>query len=205
MTTTFPAFPAFPGISWPEKKTLGGSSIRQVAITGKQTILPQMVDVRYSWDLPFEFFRSAFYGSGSFSELESFLGFYLTQVMAGTCFAYTDAEDNAVAAQGFGQGDGATTQFQLVRARGGFVEKVLLPSITGLTVAGAAKTSPTDYTLGDKGIVTFTSAPASSAALAWTGTFAWLCRFSDDTVDAERFMVGLSSVQSLKFSNEINP
>ena len=204
MTTSFPTFP-LAGVSWPDKKTLGGSSIRQVAISGKRTILPQMVDVRYSWELTFEALRSALWSNGSLTDLETFVGFYLAQSMAGTCFSYADAEDNAVTGQGFGVGDNTTTAFQLVRARGGFAEKVLLPTITGLTVAGVAKTSPTDYTLGDKGIVTFTSAPAAAAALQWTGSFKWLCRFDSDTVDFERFMLGLTSVKSITFSNEINP
>jgi uncharacterized protein (TIGR02217 family) len=205
MTTVFPSFPAFPGIMWPEKRAASGRTIRQEALSGKRTFLPQMVSVRYNWELSFEMLRSAFWTAGSFTELESFVGFYLAQMMGGTCFGYTDADDFTVTAQGFGQGDGTTTAFQLVRARGGFSEPVLLPTITGLTVAGVAKSSPADYTLADKGIVTFTSAPAGGAALAWTGTFAWLCRFNDDLVDTSRLMVGLFDAKSLKFSNEINP
>lgn len=203
MTTTFPAFPTYPGITWPVKRSPSGSTIRQVAISGKRTLLPQMVTPRWSWEIGYEFLRSVYWGA--YTELEGLTAFYLAQMMAGTCFAYTDDEDNAVTAQGFGQGDGTTTVFQLVRARGGFSEPVLLPTITGLTVAGVAKTSPTDYTLGDKGLVTFVTAPAGGAALAWTGTFAWLCRFADDTLDLSRFMVGLSEAKSIKFDNEINP
>ena len=213
MTTVFPAFPTLPGIAWPVKRSPSGKTIRQEAMQGKRTLLPQMIDVRWSWELSFAesaagFLRSAQWtdGSGnSYAELETLSAFYLAQMMAGTCFAYTDDEDNAVTAQSFGQGDGTTTAFQLVRARGGFAERVLLPTITGLTVAGVAKASPADYTLGDKGIVTFTTAPALGAALAWTGTFAWLCRFSDDSLDISRFMVGLSEASALKFSNEIDP
>ena len=205
MTTTFPSFPTYPGITWPVKRTPSGSTIRQIAVAGKRVLLPQMVTPRWTWELSYEFLRSALWGNNSFAEIEGLTAFYLAQMMGGTCFAYTDDEDNAVTAQGFGAGDGTTTQFQLVRARGGFVEPVLLPTITGLTVGGVAKTSPTDYTLGDKGIVTFTSAPAALAALQWTGTFAWLCRFDEDSLDLSRFMSGLSEARSVKFSSEINP
>jgi uncharacterized protein (TIGR02217 family) len=205
MTTTFPAFPSYPGITWPVKRMPSGKTIRHEAIQGKRTLLPQMVTPRWSWEIAYEFLRSLQYGAGSFPDLEGLSAFYLAQMMGGTCFAYTDDEDNAVTAQGFGQGDGTTTTFQLVRARGGYTEPVLLPAITGLTVAGVAKTAGTDFTLGDKGIVTFTSAPAGGAALQWTGTFAWLCRFAEDSLDLSRFMVGLSEAKSLKFDNEIDP
>ena len=200
MTTSFPAFPSFPGIMWPVRRKPSGSTIRQTAISGKRTLLPQMVTPRWSWEIGYEFLRSAYWGA--YTELEGLTAFYLAQMMAGTCFAYTDDEDNACAAQGFGLGDGTTTVFQLVRARGGFVEPVLLPTITQVTVAG---TPTAAYTLADKGLLTFTVAPTLGQALAWTGTFSWLCRFDEDSLDLSRFMVGLSDAKSLKFSAEINP
>jgi hypothetical protein len=36
--------------------------------------------------------------------------------------------------------------------------------------------------------VTFSTAPASGAALTWTGQFARICRFVEDTIDFKRFM-----------------
>jgi len=174
---------------------------------GKRVFLPQMVDVRYTWELSFEFLRSAQWtgDGGGFSELEGLTAFYLAQAMAGTCFAYTDDEDNTASLAPFGQGDGTTTAFQIVRARDDYVEKILIPTITQLRVAGVAKTAGVDFVQSDKGIVTFTVAPTLGQALDWSGTFAWLCRFDDDVLQGSRNAVGLSDIKSVKFSNEINP
>ena len=201
---TIPTFPALPGLLFPVKRSPSGKSVRQESISGRRTVLPLRTIPRWSWEIDFEFLRNALYGGG-FTELEQLTAFYLAQMMGGTCFAYNEVNDNTATLQGFGVGDGATTQFQLVRARGGYTEPVYLASITGLTVGGVAKTSPANYTLGPSGIVTFTSAPASLAALVWTGTYTWLCRFDEDSLNLTDFMQGLSDAKALKFSSEINP
>ena len=67
-------------------------------------------------------------------------------------------------------------------------------------VSGGAAATVTDYVLGSTGIVTFSTAPVTGAALAWTGAFNWLCRFDDDSIDFQPFGTGLWSMQTLKFS-----
>lgn len=201
------AFPSLPGIMWPVKRSPSGLTTRQVALQGKRTILPQMPTPRWTWELPFEFLRSALWSdgngaAGSYSELETLAGFYLQQMVGGTAFAYTDDADNAVTAQGFGSGDGATTAFQLVRSRGGFVEPVYLPG-AGFTVS--VNGTPTVAFTESKGVITFTVAPANGALLTWTGAFAWICRFDEDSLDVASFMSGMSEARSLKFSSEISP
>jgi hypothetical protein len=58
-----------------------------------------------------------------------------------------------------------------------------IPTLTALP------TTVTDYALNSTtGIVTFSTAPASGAALTWTGQFARICRFVEDTIDFKRFM-----------------
>ncbi|MFX5145994.1 DUF2460 domain-containing protein, partial [Acinetobacter baumannii] len=87
-----------------------------------------------------------------------------------------------------------------VRAQGGFAQPVYLAAPTSVTVAGVA----TSYTLSAKGVVTFASPPASGAALAWSGTFQWLCRFDKQEQAFERVVGALYEVKSLTFSSEIN-
>ena len=202
---TLPSFPSLPGLDWGIKRSPAGASVRQEALNGKRTILPQRATPRWSWELPFEFLRSAAWGDGTYSELETLTGFYLAQMMSGGAFGYTEPSDSVATAQGFGTGDGTTTQFQLVRSRGGFAEPVYLPTITTLTVGGVTKVQGTDFTLGSTGIVTFGAAPAPAAALVWTGTYQWLCRFDDDSLNLAEFMQGMSEAKSLKFSSEISP
>ena len=60
----------------------------------------------------------------------------------------------------------------------------------------------TDYGLYPNGIIVMASAPASGASIQWTGTYNWLCRFDDDSVDFQAIADGYWSVGSLKFTTE---
>ena len=68
-----------------------------------------------------------------------------------------------------------------------------------ITAAGAL-VDPSAYTISN-GLVTFTTAPASGAALAWTGYFGFLCRFDGDDLDFEQFMANLWKADSVKFKS----
>ena len=64
---------------------------------------------------------------------------------------------------------------------------------------GTLKTLGTDYTISINGVITFTTAPAASAALTWSGGYLFLCRFDDEMVDAVQFGGNLWSVGKLTF------
>ena len=65
-----------------------------------------------------------------------------------------------------------------------------------------AVTTITDYGLLSNGVIVMASAPASGASIQWTGTYNWLCRFDDDSIDFEAIADGFWSLGSLKFSTE---
>lgn len=198
-------YPTLPGLGYPIRRQPELISARYTALSGKRTVTPKATFPRWRWELPYSFLRSAAYGSAAaFSELETLVGFFNSRSADGAVFKYVDAEDNTATAQQFGTGDGATTQFQLYRAYGGFTEPVYAPTVTQITEAGV-EVPDTDYTVGDTGIVTFDVAPANAAALLWTGTFAFLCRFDEDTIDLQRVLKGLSEGPSVRFSSELNP
>jgi hypothetical protein len=78
-------------------------------------------------------------------------------------------------------------------------------SIVGSYIPTAAvAASLTDYTLNSTtGAVAMAQAPATGAALTWSGTFARVCRFTEDNLDFKRFMQlawdgGTVKVQTLK-------
>ncbi len=64
--------------------------------------------------------------------------------------------------------------------------------------AGGALVDSSAYAIAN-GAITFAAAPASGAALAWTGCFAFLCRFDGDDLDFEQFMANLWKADSVKF------
>jgi len=65
-----------------------------------------------------------------------------------------------------------------------------------------AVTTVTDYGLLSNGVIVMASAPASGASILYTGTYNWLCRFDDDSIDFEAIADGFWSLGSLKFSTE---
>lgn len=204
----FPEFPStsqLPGTAYPSRHAPRFNNSRWESVSGKRTISPKNIFPRWSWTIPFSALRSAAYanGSGAYQELETLVGFFNLRQADGQCFSYEDPEDHTATNQGFGTGDGATTTFQLYRAFGGFSEPVYVADVTQIQ-KDAVTVDPGDYTVGDTGIVTFAVAPANGVALTWTGTFSFLCRFDDDSLDLERFMQGLSHTgDPISFSSEI--
>jgi hypothetical protein len=64
-------------------------------------------------------------------------------------------------------------------------------------IGGVLKTTPTDYSIGSTGLVTFTSPPASAAVLTWTGTYYRRVRFEEQSLSAERIFSGLWEANSI--------
>ena len=73
-----------------------------------------------------------------------------------------------------------------------------------IITVGGTFLDPSAYSIL-KGAVTFVSAPGAAAALKWSGTFYWLCRFTEDTFEETRFNFGMHDARSLKFASELVP
>jgi hypothetical protein len=192
-----PVFPSLIGLAWPVPRTAKWSGSKNDALSGKRVRTTYMTYPIYAYEFKFSVLRTA---SQEWQNLEGFID----QVFgAASMWLYNDPNDNVVSNQGFGQGDGATTTFQLVRTLGGFTAPVFFPNIiTDIKVAG---TPTVAYTLPGLGIVSFNSAPAAGAALTWDGTFYWPCRFDDEAFGFENFMQNLFRMKSLHFSTEKLP
>lgn len=108
-------------------------------------------------------------------------------------FRFKDWSDYTATAELFGTGDGVTVAFQLVKTYdpsfillGSAGTLFYVRSITLVTgspvikVDGVTKTVTTDYTISSAGVVTFTSAPANTKPITWTGEFDVPVRFDTD-------------------------
>jgi hypothetical protein len=194
-----PIFPSLPGITFPVKRHPVWMGTKQDALSGKRVRTSYFSYPIYQFELTFNFLRSA----AAYGEWQILAGF-INQLAGSTgLFLYSDPNDSIVTAQSFGAGDGVSTNFQLVRGLGGFVEPVFFPNvITDIKVAG---TPTVAYTLPGLGIVSFNSAPAFGAALTWDGTFYWPCRLDLDVFPFDNFMNQLFELKGLKFSSEKLP
>jgi uncharacterized protein (TIGR02217 family) len=198
---TIPVFPTLTGLEWPLVRSPIWKTIRQESTSGAEVRIGTYTYPRWKWSASVSILQSAV----SIADFQTLVGFINSRNAGVLPFNYTDPADNSVVSQSFGTGDGTTTQFQLVRAFGGFVEPVFsLNGSPSIYVNGTLKTVTTDYILGGTGIITFSSAPAANAALTWTGSYYWLCRFDEDTHDFSAFSVNLQNTGYLYSMSKIS-
>lgn len=219
----YPSFPTLAGMEFPVKRSPLASSLRQKAISGRETFQPRWSAPLYKYEVSFALLREV----AAFAEWQLLLGFWNAVMFApGGVFQFSDPNDNAASLQPIGTGDGTTASFQLVRTLGGFTEPVFNPTPGPAAVGvaldyGNCTTTPSvtiddgncasapssivdygycsilqvfaggllaAYAIGAGGVVTIAPAPANGTPLAWTGPYAWLCRFDQDTLEFSNFM-----------------
>jgi hypothetical protein len=98
-------------------------------------------------------------------------------------FLFLDPNDNLVSKAQFGTGDGATLAFQIARPIGGAANADIIQNFVGnpqIFINGTLQTS--GYSIDTFGVITFGSAPAANAVLAWSGQFYNRCRFDNDAI-----------------------
>jgi hypothetical protein len=200
--TTPPSLPNLAGLSWSRHKKPGFSTRVASHVSGREVRAALMSYPLYEFETVYNGLASsatpAFAGLGTAS-LQSLMGFFLQlQGQFGT-FLYTDPDDNAVTAQAFGTGDGATTVFTMMRSLGGFLEPVgWITSIAAVYLDGAVQ-SGSSYSLATPNTLTFGSAPGSGVTISADFAYAFNCRFLDDRMDFEEFMSNLWRLDSMKF------
>jgi uncharacterized protein (TIGR02217 family) len=200
-----PILPSFRFFSYPAKRTPMWSTMHQMSVSGMDNPIPLWTFNKWSYELIIELLNS---GSTAFQnalaiEWQALNAFYNQVNGSFGVFQFNDPDDNSVTNQLFGVGDGTTTAFPLTRTMtgaGGFTwnEPVFAP--VGTPVVKVNGTPTVLFTLGTQGLITFNSAPAAAASLTWTGTFNWLCRFDEDTLEFSKFMNNLWECKSLKFT-----
>ena len=172
------------------------------------------------WDFEVDMDRITGNEAVALSTVAAFMGTMMACNGRNGLFLFTDPQDNVVSYANSGMlnvtngaaapmgttGDGTSTQFQLARSIGGVAWDVLqnLNGSIAVKVNGAVVVPAS---VSSTGIVTFTSAPANGATLQWAGSFYFLCRFAEDTVDATRsYSISSGTDQwdfsSIKFSSE---
>ena len=188
-------FPVMPGLGWSVTKTPRFKTSVQQASSGKEIRLALMSYPIWEFTLTFEVLR----GANGFSEIQTLMGFVLARLGMWDSFLFDDPSDDTAANTSFGAGDGSTTAFQLTRSMGGFTEPIQnLNSAPTIYING---TPTTAYTMGSTGIVTFASAPAAGAALTWSGTYYFRCRFMDDITEFEQFALNLWQLKKIQFQS----
>ena len=191
-------FPTLSAVTWAQRKTPSFSTQVQRSASGKEARAAFWSYPIWRFELSYEYLRD-----DASNELQTLLGFFLARQGKFQNFNYLDPDDNAVTNQVFGVGDGSTKSFRLARTYAGWTEPVFRVNGTPtIKVAGVTKATPADYTIDAEGLVTFVTAPASSASLTWTGGFYYRVRFEDDLAELEQFMRKLWTAKKISFLTE---
>ncbi len=197
---TLLTFPPLAGLIYPVARSPMFSTVINRSVSGKVNALQMMSAPLYTYKVGYSFLR-AFSPHVEFQTLEAF---FLQVGGRAKAFQFNDIDNMTATAQGFGIGDGVSTDFQLVYTRAGgafsFAEPVYVPlTVTEIEIAGA----PTaDYTIEPGGIIRFGTAPGLGNVLTWTGTFNWLVRFTDDAADFEKFADKFWRLNEISFASE---
>lgn len=193
-------FPTLPGRTWPVHRSPEWRNQGQENVSGKETVIGYWSYPRYTWELGFEFLRSA----SAYAEFQALEGFFNQMKGRLDTFLYDDIDDDVVAAQALGVGDGVKTAFQLQRTLGGATMPVLAPhtisavKLAGVTQGGGAY-SVSVWGAAVPGVVTFTAPPGNGVAVTADFSYYFPCRFADDKIDFEKFVTQIFAANKVTF------
>ena len=193
-------FPRLPGQGFVAEKTPVWSTTVRTAASGRQVRASQCSSPTWRFKVAYAFIRDRI----SQAELARLYGFFNTRQGQLGSFYYYDPNDNLVAGQPVAVADGVTTTYQLNRtvAPGSpyaFTEPVyILNGNPSVTVAGAPAQG---FGVGEYGQIVFSVPPAQGAQIAWSGSFLFWCRFSQDTVSPAQMVASLWSLDGLSFES----
>jgi uncharacterized protein (TIGR02217 family) len=203
-----PSLPTLPGLSFPVKKKPAFATIVHRAVAGNSTRQSPQPYPIYRFDLPFEFLRAA----DAFQEIQTLMSFYESRLGQGLPFHFNDPDDNHIAGQTIGIGDGVTTDFGFVRAI--VNNAVPIQDAIGATTTvykNGVATGPGDTTqlltsqYGTFYGIRFVVPPAVGAVITADFSYNWLCCFDEDELEFSKFQYlngkGLWEAKSVKFSS----
>jgi hypothetical protein len=179
-------------------------TIVQEASSGKQYRLPQYVGVRWKWKLSYDLLLddASFSWASQNYMAQTLQGFYLNCAGQANNFLYTDPYDNTMTNPlVIGRGDGMTTTFYIYRTlQGGGAEYLQWLTSYQIYIDGVLQT--TGFSVANlPARIIFTSALGGGLSLSWSGSWSFLCRMSNDTVDFSHDGWGIWSVKDFEFES----
>ncbi len=193
-------FPRLPGQGFVAEKTPVWSTTVRTAASGRQVRASQCSTPTWRFKIGYEFIRDRI----TSAELARLYGFFNTRQGQLGSFYYYDPNDNLVAGQPVAIADGVSTTYQLTRTVApaspyAFVEPVYI--LNGTPAVSVAGVPSTGFGVGEYGQIVFSAPPPEGAQIAWSGSFLFWCRFSQDTVSPAQMVASLWSLDGLQFES----
>lgn len=199
-------FPSLAGVAFPVLRTPIWNTLTHQAVSGKKTTLGRFSYPLYRFELSFSAGDGGFLRSSTTKlEFQELISFYNSVGGMRDLFRYLDPERPTATAQIFGTGDSTATDFQLLYTTSGTVsswsDPVFASTSTAIFINGSSVSS-TSYSIGDTGLVTFSTILSTSQVASWSGTPWWLARFTEDSATFEKFMLNLFEYRKCSFESE---
>lgn len=187
-----------------EQGAVGGPGFRTTVITAISGIEQRTSDwdsCRGHWDIG--------YGISSLSSLAAVIAIFRACMGKAFSFVMRDWPDYTATNEAFGTGDGAETEFQLIKtyssisyvtssAARSYVRNITKPVESTLVIKDNGSTvSAMDYSIAN-GLVTFDTAPTSTHALTWTGEFDVPVRFDIDDLPVSMEMTDFGRIRGIR-------
>jgi len=189
-------FPTLDGLKPTRTRAAVWKTAIKESASGKELRAAWMTSPRWRHSLSYEVLRE----TAEYTDLQQLIGLFNACRGSWDNFLYRDPEHDTVVDQPFGVGDGLTTQFQLVRAYGGFVEPVsALNGPAAIKKNGSVLAQPAACSISAEAVVSFAMAPAIGEALTWSGRYYWRCRFLRDELEIDRFLDDLFEARRVEF------
>jgi uncharacterized protein (TIGR02217 family) len=194
------AFPTLTGMSFTVNKGPSWNTITKQAASGRKVRVSLQSSPIWKFKLAFEYLRDR---SAATSDVQNLWAFFNSVGGQLGPFDFLDPYENAVLDQAIGVGNGSTTPFQLTRTVGAgtaypWIEPVYAVSGAPTVYVNGVATAAT---LGAYGVITFATPPAAGAVITWSGTFMFLCHFTQDDVQPSQMVKGLWSLDGLTFES----
>lgn len=192
----YPVFPVLMTIGWSTRLSPLFSTVSALHVSGREVRSAKMAAPLWQIELNYDVLRVP----SPNDELQQIVGFFEECEGESASFYFEPPSLSPISGQMIGIGDGSTTTFPLTVSIGGYVlspagvGEVSAVYLDGILQSGGYAIDPAPLSPS----VTFATAPVTGAAV--TVDFQWylLCRFDDDSEDAEEFMASLFALQSLK-------
>ncbi len=194
----FPSTPALSGgtLGWSVKLSPIFATGAALHVSGKEVRAAKYLSPRFVIELNYDVLRLA----SPYAELQEIVGFFEQCQGEDASFYFEPPQLSPASGQALGTGDGTTTTFPFTVSIGGAnIGPANVGAVSAVYLNGVLQTS--GYTVNATPLapsVTFATAPGAGVAI--TADFHWyfLCRFDDDSEDAEEFMAALYALRSLK-------
>ena len=187
-------YPELPGVSINVVRTQMWRNAVKETDSGREFSRAIWSSPRRRYKLKYEFLRAG----AATPEMQTLLAFFNAHQGSYDTWRFRDPDDHAVVDEPLGTGDGVRVAWQALREFAGLVEPVY--ELDGAPIVKVAGVATTAFSVSSTGLITLNSAPANGAAITWSGSYFWRCRFAKDQMDLERFLHDLWKLGQVDFT-----